>query len=264
MRCYDFEYDGISLSNKGFIMCSFNSEGLQTVSNGSNITFNTVSLDYGQKQELISSEYKECLSSTFQICKHPILGNCPEISEYESRDIMRWLNRKEYCKIKFIHNELMDVFWECTFNVSKIEMEGKIYGFELEMLTNRPFASGELVSVSMESLEHNWSKIVSCRSDEIGCIYPNMKIEVDAPGTLEIFNELDDRSMIIHNCVQGEEISIRYPLIESNIPSHKIQNDFNWMYFRLVSSYSNRLNKLTISLPCRIQLAYNPIIKTSM
>lgn len=261
MRFYDFEYDGNTLCNKGFIICKFGSNGIETVSNGSNITFKTVPSNYGQKYELASINYEECLTSTFQICKHPCIGDKEEISQYEIRDIMRWLNRKEYHKLKFIDVEYMDIFWECTFNVSKIEMKGKVYGLELEMITNRPFALKEKVEINITNLEKNGIKTISSLSDEIGYIYPKTQITIHEDGDLEIYNALEDRVMRIANCSKGEVITMDYPLIETSVSSHKIQNDFNWNYFRLANSFAERRNKLTISIPCQIKLAYNPIVK---
>jgi len=71
MKCYDFEYDGLNLSNLGYIVCNFGQDGIQTISNGSQVTFHTVSTGYGSKQELTSVEYQECLETSVQSCKYP-------------------------------------------------------------------------------------------------------------------------------------------------------------------------------------------------
>ena len=84
MNCYDFEFDGCLLSDKGFIICKFGSNGMETFSNGSHITFNTVSTMNGTKHELVSSEYSDCLTSTIQICKHPCLSKSEEVSIEET------------------------------------------------------------------------------------------------------------------------------------------------------------------------------------
>ena len=52
MKSYDFEYDGLNLSDFGFMICSFDSKGVETISNGSTITFNTVSMFNGNKSEM--------------------------------------------------------------------------------------------------------------------------------------------------------------------------------------------------------------------
>ena len=61
MMITDFEYDGLLLSDFGCIMCSFDSNGLETITNGSNITFNTSPILKGGKHVLTSTKYEKCL-----------------------------------------------------------------------------------------------------------------------------------------------------------------------------------------------------------
>lgn len=261
MMFFDFEYDNSNLSDNGFIICNFGSGGIETISNGSNITFNTVSTKNGHKHELINSVYEECLTAKFQICKHPCLDEVKEISVEETRGIMRWLNRKEFYKLKFHHEEHMNIFFEASFNVSKIEFYGKVYGFELEVITNRPFALHEPVYKIIDVKENDTQKNIASISDEDGFIYPKMEITINSDGDFELFNEFDGNTMRIANCTIGEVINIDYPIIESSISTHRIQNDFNWKFFRISKSEKNRINKMKISLPCIIKLKYYPVVK---
>ena len=41
-KAYDFFYDGLKLSDFGFMLCKFDDGGVDTVSNGSEISFNTI------------------------------------------------------------------------------------------------------------------------------------------------------------------------------------------------------------------------------
>ena len=265
MKAYDFEYDGLRLSDKGFIICKFNSDSVETISNGSEITFNTVSTMNGMKHELTSSEYGECLTATFQICKNLCTSSGDEeISLEDMRDIMRWLNRKGFHKFKLRDIEYTGIYFEASFNVSKIEIGGKVYGFELELFTNRPFALYEPVLLTIRNDVANEVKNIFSKSDEEGYIYPDMEITIDSDGDLEIYNSFENRTMRIANCKAGEVITLNYPIIQSSLPSHKIQNDFNWIFFRIASSFKNRVNKITISLPCTIKMKYLPIVKVGI
>lgn len=271
MKCYDFEYSGKCLSDFGFMICKFDGGGMDTVSNGSTVTFNTVPTMGGTKFELTSSVYEECLTATIQICKHPCHGNGDEIDFHEMRQIMRWLNRKGYHKLKFMCDGYIDIYFEASFNVSNVEIDGKIIGFELEMETNRPFALHEDVYISFENTEENvkdgkmWN--VSSMSDEEGYIYPWMQIVCNADGDLSIYNEFEDRNMVINNCSFGEVITLDYPIIESSLGKDRktrIQNDFNWIFYRLSNKFTNRLNKTSVSLPCSINMRYCPIVKVGI
>lgn len=264
MKAYDFEYDGLRLSDKGFIICKFNSNSVETISNGSEITFNTVSTMNGMKHELTSSEYGDCLTATFQICKNLCDSQDEEISIEDMRDIMRWLNRKGFHKFKLRDIEYTGIYFEASFNVSKIEIGGKVCGFELELFTNRPFALHEPVLLTIKNDVANEIKTIFNKSDEEGYIYPDMEIVIESDGDLEIYNGFEDRTMRIANCKAGEVITVNYPVIQSSFPSHKIQNDFNWIFFRLASTFKDRVNKITVSLPCTIKMKYSPIVKVGI
>lgn len=271
MRCYDFKYDGRTLSDFGFIICKFNGGGMDTVSNGAPITFNTVSTLGGDKWELTSSMYEECLEATFQICKNFCDGEEEEITFDEIRHIMRWLNRKGFHKFKLLEEGYVDVYYEASFNVSKIEFDGKVIGFELDMITNRPFALLEPVCISFENTEDDieegkvWS--LSSMSDDEGYIYPEMTIVCNADGDLSMYNEAEDRDMVINNCSFGETITLNYPIIESSLGDDrktKIQDDFNWVFYRLANKFMDSRNKTTISLPCSVEIIYCPIVKVGI
>ena len=264
MKCFDFEYDGHLLSDKGFIICKFGSDGIETVSNGSYITFNTVSTMKGAKHELTSTEYNDCLTTIIQICKHPCLSDTNEVSVNEQREIMKWLNRKEFHKFKLIDAEYIDIFFETSFNISKIESNGKVYGFELEVVTNRPYALQEPVVLYLKNIVLHGEKRIYSKSDEEGHTYPDMEITITQDGDFELFNSFENRTMRIANCKAGEVIRVQYPIIESSLTDHKIQNDFNWQFFRIANTLKNKVNDITISIPCIIKMTYSPIVKVGI
>ena len=264
MKTYDFEYDGRRLSGFGFTVCNFDSEDIQTVSNGSQLTFNTVSAFNGQKFDLVSSEYTDYLTTTFQICKDPCEYEDMKISLRLMRKIMTWLNRKSFHKIRILNPDYIGCYFEGSFNVSKIELGDDIVGFELEMITNRPFALGDDVVIEINNKEAGGTANISSESDEEGFLYPKAEITLAADGNLTITNAFDGRTMEILNCTSGETITLDYPVIQSSVPAHQIQNDFNWEFLRICRIYESVLNTYTISLPCKIKLTYAPIVKIGL
>ena len=262
MKSFDFEYDGLTLSDMGYMICKFGSDGLQTVSNGSQIAFNTVSTLHGAKHELANTEYDGCLEYTFQICKNPCFYSDTEITIKEVRRLSNWLNREEFLKFKLLDDEYSNLYFEASFNnISKIESDGKIVGLELNMITNRPFALQDQKTIIIKNLVENGTKVINDVSDKEGYIYPYMEITINQDGDLSIYNEFEKRTMLIKNCSLGEVITLDYPIIKSSISSHKIQNDFNWSFFRIANTFRNKKNELTISIPCTIKLMYSPIAK---
>ena len=262
MKAKDFNYDGYNLSDMGYILCDFNNGGdLKTIANGSQISFNTAPVQFGSKHELLSTEYTECLTSTFQICRNPCIYEDMEISPRELRHLMRWLNRKDYRKFKILEQDYMVLYFEASFNISRIELNGTLFGLELNMFTNRPYALQDPQKVTIINETPNEIKTVAPFSDEEGYIYPSTRIEVKGDGDLTIYNVLDNRITSIANCVSGEVITMNYPIIETSIDSHKIQNDFNWNFLRFTNNLKTAKNQLVISLPCKIILEYSPAVK---
>lgn len=262
MHAKDFNYDGFNLSDMGYILCDFSNGGsLETIANGSQISFSTTPVQSGAKHELLSTEYTECLTSTFQICKNPCIYEDMEISPRELRQLMRWLNRKSYHKFKFLEQDYMVLYFEASFNISRIELNGTLYGLELNMFTNRPYALQDPQKITIINDTPNETKTVALFSDEEGYICPSTRIEIKGDGDLNIHNVLDNKVTSIANCVSGEVITMNYPIIETSVESHKIQNDFNWNFLRFVNALETVRNQLVISLPCKIVLEYSPAVK---
>ncbi len=271
MKAYDFEFDKRKLSSFGFVICSFGGKGLETVSNGSTIIFNTLPTFNGAKHNLTSTSYEECLTTTIQICRNPCFNNGMEISSFEFRELTKWLSRKEFLKFKILDENYIDLYFEASFNISRIEIDGGLYGLELEVITNRPFALKEPRTIIINNTKVNGKHSINDSSYEEGYIYPYIEITINKSGDLKITNAIEkdritekDRETFIANCKKGEIITMDYPLIQTSNSSHKIQNDFNWNFFRIANTYDNSRNDLTISLPCTIKLTYSPIVKVGL
>lgn len=195
MKATDFEYDGLLLSSYGFMICTFNGGGEQTVTNGSEINWNLVETQYGARWDMTHSKYNNYLTTTFQICKDPCLTeDDDEISVYELRNIMRWLNRKSFHKFKFLEDEYQDFFYMGSFNVSRIEWYGRLIGLELTLTTDRPYAQAEEVNVDFENEVVNnadvypWSHSLRTTSDDEGYQYVDMTVTLKRGGDLTINN----------------------------------------------------------------------------
>lgn len=267
MYALDFEYDGQYLSDYGFIICDFNSSsGADIVSAGSIITFNTVSTNKGKKFSLTGTQYDECIQTTFDICKNPDLYDDLQITNDEYRDLMRWLNRREFLKFQVLDEddkERETCYYEASFNIDKIKINEILYGMELTMETNKPFGYGQEQSVSWNIVDESRSYLLSDISDEIGYTYPSMKITILKSGDLSIHNEMENCTMVFNNCTAGEVITIdgNAQIVTSSLSSHKIYNDFNFEFFRIGNTINNRNNRISVTLPCKLEISYTPIIK---
>lgn len=268
MYALDFEYDGQYLSDYGFVICNFGggTSGVDVVSAGSKITFNKVSRNRGKTYGLSGTKYDECVTATFEICKNPELYDDLHITNDEYRDIMRWLNRHEFLKFQLLNEddkEQETCYFEASFNIDKVMVNKELFGLQLNMETNKPFGYGQELTVAWTVSDTTKSYILSDMSDEIGYTYPSMVISCNKSGDLSIHNEMEDCTMVIKGCTVGEVITIdgMTHIISSSLNSHRLNNDFNFEFFRIGNTINNRNNKITVSLPCRLELRYTPVIK---
>lgn len=264
MKARDFSFDAKTLSSMGFILCKFDSGGVETV-DGVQVTFNTIPTLNGQKHELISNVYEDCLETTLQICKYDCLSDIQEITATDYRNISKWLLRHKFLKFKLLDDEHIDIYYEVAFtNINKIEIDGRLIGLELTLITNTPFALKEPKALVINNKIQNGKHSINDVSHEEGYIYPHTEITIVESGNLKIHNAMENRDTYIKNCVAGEVITMDYPIITSSLSTHNIQNDFNWNFFRVANTYDNSRNDLTISIPCTIKIKYSPIVKVGI
>ena len=320
MKAYDFEFDNKRLSSFGFIIVNFGNKGLETI-DGAEITFNTIPARNGLIYHTTSTVYESCLESTIQIARHSCSTGIQEITSVEFREISRWLNRRNFLKFKLLDENYIDLYYMASVvSIGKIELDGRLMGLELHIVTNSPHSFKEAKTITINCEEgkevYGWKKyktdpememlgyVTSTdenaypqhkvdENDEIiygthidgyqyyslgqiykvslndssyeeGYIYPQMEITVKKAGNLTIYNSIENRETYIANCRTNEVITLDYPVIKSSDSSHNIQNDFNWIFFRVANTYDNSRNDLVISLPCSIKIKYSPIVKVGI
>ncbi len=163
MKAHDFEFNNKRLSEFGCVLCNFGgSKGVETVTDGAQISFTTVSVMGGLKHNLVSTSYEDCLETTLQICKHSCDGGIQEITAVEHRNLTAWLCRKQFLKFKILDKDNIDLYHEVIISASRIELDGKLVGLELEIRTNRPFALKEPKTINIVCEEgkevYGWKK----------------------------------------------------------------------------------------------------------
>lgn len=265
MTAKDFYFDGQYLSDYGCMICQIEQNNDGTVNAGSKITFNKVKRNGGKRYSLSSASYDECFTTSFEICKNPDEFDDMEITNDEYRDLMRWLNRREFLQFYFVEDDGETTYYNCSFDVEKIIYNDKMIGLHLTMTTDSPFGYGQEMKARMiindVEREYNFTDI----SDEIGFTYPDMVIKINKDGNLCVKNLTTDCSMVINNCVVGETITIhgdtRIVETDNNNHAKTLYNDFNFEFFNIGNTIDNRLNKIMATLPCTVELSYYPVIK---
>ena len=272
MYAIDFEYDGIRLSDYGCIICSFGSKGMETLSSGADITFNTVNTAGSDRFRFYGSRYDDYYSSTFQICHNPNNKNNPAemfLSPIELSAIQRWLCRKDnYHRFSLVQDNMEDIFWNAVFSSRQIQLNGSIIGLELTMYTDAPYAYRMIGDISYE-INPGMSVSVYDVSDEIGFIYPVTTIKCMASGNITLQNSMDKKVLQLYKVSNGEILTLNgeHKIISSSLDRNDLANNFNYYFPRIINTYESRENVYTLSadsVPCQITFRYSPIVKAGL
>ena len=278
MYATDFEYDGKCLSDYGMMICNFNSSDLETVSSGSDITFNTVKPTGANNVRMYGTKYEEMYTSTFQICCNPCNNEKLYLDPLKISSIQRWLCKEDgYHKFKIIQDNFKDIYWNATFSCKQINLYGEIVGLELTLYTNSPY-SYIAVQPILYSLQPGDSFSLNDVSDKVGAIYPKVTITCNGGNgsdnhKIKLSNNLDNKFLFLSNLSQGEIITIdgENKLIFSSITRNNLSNCFNYNFPRIFNKIENgvdiRENIFLLSsdsIPCDITFEYSPIIKVGL
>lgn len=287
MYATDFEYDGKCLSDYGMMICRFDSPGLETLSSGADINFQTIKSIGSDKLKMCGCKYEETYTVTFGICLNPSLnpdnGRYPYLSPEQISALQRWLCRKDgYHPFQLLQEDLPDIYWNADFSCKQIEINGETAGLELTMYTDSPYAylAAEPVTYSLQPGDR-FSFFDS--SDETGFLYPTVTIicgggeqiqpEDDCRIVLE--NNLDhNRKTILTNLKNGEIITLdgeNKLIFSSDDFRTNLANSFNYCFPRIFNKIENgmdiRENIFTLSedsIPCSITFRYAPIRKIGL
>ena len=269
MYAIDFTYAEETLSDHGFMICTIgSSSGTETVSSGSDITFDTVKAPNSNEFSFIDSKYENVYSTTYQICKNQDQSD-NYVNSYEESALQRWLSRKEPHKFKVDQPEFYDSYFMGSFSIKKVEITGRGAGFELTFYANAPFAYKEFEEIEATITESNNTLSIYDISDEIGILCPNMTITLAEDGDLTISNSMDNRTLILNGCVSGEVITLDS---KAEMPSSSVRTNaqlgangvFNFYYQRVINTYEEQENVYTFSLPCNVIFNYKPIKKVGL
>lgn len=267
MRFSNFEYDGISLQDKGLGIVSFSGMQDDDITTDSQRNFESISLYNGRYQPFLTSVYEDRLEIEFSIGKDYCDNEDNEtFSIVEIEDIQYWLNRPTPHIFRILDDEeYADVFWEGSFNLSWVKAGEDTIGLNATFISNRPYGIG-IENSYIGELGNNNSLIINDVSHDEGSIIPNIIITILEAGNLELTNTFNNKTTItkINNCTNGEEIvfSNLQQIISSN-ENHDVYSDFNWVFPRIYNLFGNVENIFTSNLRCNCVFSYNPIRKVT-
>ena len=277
----DFEFDGERASDYGLMVGSFESNGVETVSSGADLSFSQIKASGSSQFNLYEAQYEAPYTTTFQVVKNPCAYNSQDdmyFSTTEISSIQRWLCRKyRYYKFKINDENYRDIYWKGTFSSKQITLNGQVVGLELTLNTDAPYAYLDEIIIEIDCSRATNEQPISFNiydvSDEEGYIYPNVKITMLEDVTDEKGLRLENESMsnkitVIKNCVSGEVINIdgQHQIITttSALQSRQLSKNFNYLFPRIVNTYKENKNTFTCNRKCMITISYSPIRKVGI
>ena len=275
MYATDFEYDGMRLSDYGMMICSFdNGGGLETVSSGADLSFETVKSARSDNFRLTNSKYEEGYSMTFQICKNNCLDDDKKISPMEVSAIQRWLCRKDnFHRFKVLQEGYEGIHWNATFSSKQIEVAGQIVGLELTLTTDSSYAYGEEQSITFRTTNvgGNYSAVATLYdlNDEIGYMYPTVTITNFTTGKLIISNITNMLPETIVTTIKFDDLDTitingKNKTIKST-NGYDLSGKFNFVFPKLMNTFDERKNLYVIQgIDCEVTFSYCPKIKVGL
>ena len=265
MRLIDIEYDGTKLSDLGFQLCTFDSAS-DVVVLGNELDMHETRASKADSFYSIGAAYNNSLEYQFAICRNYCEEHETEyLTENEINSIMRWINRKSYCKMRPIYDDgsFSDTFFMAAFNAEGVLGPLGLIGFNLTMKTNAPYGYRDPVTITGTT-----SVTFNDISDEMGTQVIDLKVALQGSGTLELTNSFPGtRKTIVNNCLSGETITFtgkNRQIQTSNMAHDTIYNDFNYVFPAAYNNATSKANTITSSLPCQITVTYCPIRKVGV
>lgn len=263
----DFIFDGQRLSDFGYIICSFDANDDKETKIVSEMNFTEIKSPLSNISHKVSTSYDSNLSCIIQICKNPCDNENYNINLDDVSELTKWLCRKDYKWFKWINDDDNDnVFYEVRISLKKIELQSYNIGFELNIISNRPYGLTKEMKTTWNS-NVNPTMSFNVYSDEEGYIYPDMVITLNETGNLKICNEFEGRNTYVGGCSAGEVITFignDTLQITSNDENHDLGETFNYNFPRLCSLYKQTINEISVNLDCDIQMKYRGIRKVGI
>lgn len=267
MYATDFQFDKELASSYGVMICTFDGTGgTASFRNGADVTLTTVRAPGSNTWNHVYSQYSEVLSATFQISKIPCKNKDLYFDAIEQRAINRWLNRLDkFYPFRIIQDGYDNIYFNAQINVNKIELNGRVIGFELTITTDKPYGYFEEQELLFDIAADGSYSFVNI-SDDIGRNDTRLKITCLADGSLTINNSATTETLTLLNCSNNEviEFDTQNKKITSNMRTNAdLLKAFNFKWLYISNTMESRRNTLTFSLPARVELHYHPVCKIS-
>lgn len=255
-----FIFDDITSDELGLMVCEFNGNTPSETSGG-NIEFTLTSAPVQNRwYKSGNTNYSEAIKFAFQVIKQ----NQEPIDSYEYSTYARLLQRKDdYKEFTITKLDYDTIHFYVQLNISPIQVGGDIMGLNITGTTDSPYAYGQMITKKISTENGIGMLKFADMSDEVGYIYPDIEIDISSACNIKITNETSGEIFKLNNCVNNEIINIDSTILEmtSTALSHKLYEDSNYKFPRIVNDINKRTNIFKVEGNCSITMKYRPIRK---
>lgn len=253
MDATNFIFDGKSLSDFGFIICTF--DGETNVSTSPSITYTTLKVPDNNRRRFLSSNYEDVISFEISIAKYESKKNNLPINSYEDRAIRKWLCREDgFHEFVIEQEDFYNIYYNAQINITPQMVCGRIRGYRLTITTDNVYGYTEWLETEFDinsSTSYNFLAL----SDRADYFYPIWEITPLQSGDihLKILEDVNQTYTILKSATINKKIIIDS---ENGIIEGISPDNFNWQLLRIVQGFDETVNTITSTLPCHIKMKY--------
>lgn len=270
MNCTDFIFDKESLSNYGFMICSFDGNGSSW--EGGDVNFLTAKAPDTDRFYYYSYSHDNPLVCNLSICKNRCGSDNIEdyvVTQEEHSNIMRWLHRTDgYHWLQFIQEDYEDVYYKCYINVVPHYDSGYKIGFDLTITTDGCYGYSQLFKRDFELTSTSPSYKFINYNDCQGYIYPVVTISPKTNGDI-IFTTGCEGMKKTTQIKDNNSVQIVLNGDKDYFNGIQNPNSFNFVFPVLASTYDNNyeervtefyLEKNSVDLSFHIEYRYERMV----
>lgn len=262
----DFIFDGMALSDFGYILFFEESDDSVTVSN---MEFGSIKAARSDAHQKVSYSYNDNYSCEFTIMKNICMYDEEEtfLTNKDVSEMVRWLSCKEYKWFRLVDDKDDDdeIWYKAQIQISKEYAGDRVFGLKLTVNTNTPYGYTKEYTKT-KVLDYGDVINIPLISDEYIEIYPDVTITLKEAGAVVLGSWKN--TFHLYHCIQGEVITItggNTRQISSTNPDHDWEKDFNFQFPVLIrdddvsgGSYQNYAAK------CEVTITYRGIRKVGL
>lgn len=245
MYATDFIFDGVNLSSKGYMICTFDGDSIVSGGEIKPIVKKTPSVD---EYTYYAAEINNVLTWELGICKLPCGTEAFEpLNQYEESELAQFLLKTDgYRWLQFVQpDDYPDVFYKVYINMTPYQIGGQTFGYNLTITSNCGYGFSHEYTATLSSEDQPLT--INVNNDLNRYIYPTVSLETNSDECY-IYNEND----LEQNLENGKECRIknlgdnvetpRTIFMDSGndlVQGLEYPDQFNFHYLRLVDGENN-------------------------